>query len=159
MSTTNQTVQATITLTLPLEQLMQLLSMQTQTPAPMPQQTPAPMPQQQMNPAPMQMPTAQQMPQAQPNPAQMPTAQQMPQAQTQMNPAPQMQQSPMPQQTAPQTYTVEQIGLAARPLMENGRQQELAALLTEFGVPSVAALPEDRRADFAARLRSMGGQI
>lgn len=65
----------------------------------------------------------------------------------------------MPAQTAPQTYTVQQLGLAARPLVEQGRQQELLALLAEYGVPSVAALPEASRADFAARLRAMGGQI
>ena len=65
----------------------------------------------------------------------------------------------VPAQAAPQTYTVQQLGQAARPLMENGRQQELIGLLTEFGVQSVAALPENRRADFAARLRAMGGLI
>lgn len=67
--------------------------------------------------------------------------------------------APMPTQTAPQTYSVQDLGLAARPLMENGRQQELIALLAEFGVQSVAAIPENRRADFAARLRALGGQI
>lgn len=67
--------------------------------------------------------------------------------------------APLPAQTAPQTYTVQQLGQAARPLMENGRQQELIGLLAEFGVQSVAALPENRRADFAARLRAMGGLI
>lgn len=67
--------------------------------------------------------------------------------------------APMPPQTAPQTYSVTDLGLAARPLMENGRQQELIALLAEFGVQSVAAIPENRRADFAARLRALGGQI
>lgn len=84
-----------------------------------------------------------------------------PQNLSQMFPAmPQAQPTPAPMPTAqPQTYTVEQLGLAARPLMENGRQQELIALLAEFGVPSVAAIPEDRRADFAARLRALGGQI
>ena len=65
----------------------------------------------------------------------------------------------VPAQTAPQTYTVQQLGQAARPLMENGRQQELIGLLAEFGVQSVTALPENRRADFAARLRAMGGLI
>lgn len=67
--------------------------------------------------------------------------------------------APLPAQTAPQTYTVQQLGQAARPLMENGRQQELIGLLAEFGVRSVAELPENRRADFAARLRAMGGLI
>lgn len=76
-------------------------------------------------------------------------------------PAPLPVQTPaaMPAQTAPQTYTVQQLGQAARPLMENGRQQELIGLLAEFGVQSVTALPENRRADFAARLRAMGGLI
>lgn len=62
-------------------------------------------------------------------------------------------------QTAPQTYTVQQLGLAARPLMEQGRQPELIALLTEFGVQSVAAIPKERTGEFAARLRALGGQI
>ena len=67
--------------------------------------------------------------------------------------------APLPAQTAPQIYTVQQLGQAARPLMENGRQQELIGLLAGFGVRWVAALPENRRADFAARLRAMGGLI
>ncbi len=65
----------------------------------------------------------------------------------------------IPAQTTAPVYTVQQLGQAARPLMESGRQQELVNLLAEFGVQSVAALPEERRADFAARLRAMGGLI
>lgn len=65
----------------------------------------------------------------------------------------------IPAQTTAPVYTVQQLGQAARPLMEQGRQQELVNLLAEFGVQSVAALPENRRADFAARLRAMGGLI
>ena len=61
--------------------------------------------------------------------------------------------------TQTQSYSVQDLMLAARPLAESGRQQELIAMLVEFGVPSVAAIPEDKRADFAARLRAMGGQI
>lgn len=67
--------------------------------------------------------------------------------------------APLPTQTAPRAYTVQELGLAARPLVEMGRQQELMALLSEFGAPSVAELPESQRAAFAARLRTMGGQI
>jgi hypothetical protein len=142
-------MQATITLTLTQEQLLTLLNAapaQAQTAAPTPtlarmfaQPVAAPMPQAQ----PMQTPAP--MPQAQPTPAQMP----------QVQPTP----APMPTQTAPQTYSVTDLGLAARPLMENGRQQELIALIAEFGVPSIAAIPENRRTEFAARLRSLGGQI
>ena len=65
----------------------------------------------------------------------------------------------IPVQTAAPIYTVQQLGQAARPLMEQGRQQELVALLAEFGVRSVAELPETGRADFAARLRALGGAI
>lgn len=146
-----QKIQATITLTLTTEQLLSLLNaapeqVQTTAPTPAPAQmfppmaaAPAPMPQMQAAPAPMPVqPTATPAPilQAQPAPAPMPT-----------------------QTAAPQTYSVTDLGLAARPLMENGRQQELIALLAEFGVQSVAAIPENRRADFAARLRALGGQI
>ena len=85
----------------------------------------------------------------------------------QIQPAP-MQTAPMPMQTAPapmpvqtaqQTYSVQDLMLAARPLVENKRQQELLALLAEFGVSAVTAIPENRRAEFAARLRALGGQI
>ena len=140
-----QKIQATITLTLTQEQLLTLLNAAptpapTQTPTPMPTPTPAPTPAQMF---------------AQPTPAPMPQAQPMAQPVA----VPVQTPAPMPTQTAPQTYSVTELGLAARPLMENGRQQELIALLTEFGVPSVAAIPENRRADFAARLRALGGQI
>lgn len=64
-----------------------------------------------------------------------------------------------PTQTTPRTYTVQELGLAARPLVEMGRQQELMNLLAEFGASSVAELPENSRAAFAAKLRTMGGQI
>lgn len=138
-----QKIQATITLTLTQEQLLTLLNA---APTPAPTQTPTPMP----TPA--------------PTPAQMfaqPVAAPMPQAQPMAQPVavPVQTPAPMPTQTAPQTYSVTDLGLAARPLMENGRQQELIALLAEFGVQSVAAIPENRRADFAARLRALGGQI
>ena len=168
-----QKIQATITLTLTPEQLLMLLNAQPPasqpTPAPMPQTVaPASAPQNQPTFAPQghweapasagsaqmfpAMPTATPAPMPQQTP--MPT---MPQAQI---PAAQPMQPPAPMPTAqPQTYTVEQLGLAARPLVESGRREELVALLAEFGVPSVAALPEDRRADFAARLRALGGQI
>lgn len=66
--------------------------------------------------------------------------------------------APLPQASAP-TYSVQQLSLAARPLVEMGRQQDLMSLLAEFGAPSVAELPENQRGAFAAKLRAMGGQI
>lgn len=65
----------------------------------------------------------------------------------------------IPAQTVPQTYSIQALALAARPLMEMGRQAEIQQLLSEFGVTSLANLPEDKRAGFAARLRALGGQI
>ena len=137
-------IQATVTITLTKEQLLQLLIGNSPevviVPAPVqqaPAPAPAPMPVQQ-TPAPVQQAPA-------PAPAPVP----MP-----------VQQTPaIPVQTAPQTYSVQELMLAARPLAENGKKQELLALLAEFGVPAVTNIPEDRRADFAARLRAIGGQI
>lgn len=148
--------QVTITLTLTREQLLSLLgnapavsaapaaalpSATTATPA-APLSAPAPQPS--MVSAPSQLAAP---------PAQVQAPPPLPAVQPMQTPV------QMPAQTAPLTYTVQQLGLAARPLMEQGRQQELLALMAEFGVPSIAALPEGSRADFAARLRAMGGQI
>jgi hypothetical protein len=166
-----QNIQATIMLTLTKEQLMLLLNAQ-----PTPVQTAAPTPA-----APVQMaaqPTApnlaQMFPTAAPAapavtsptvqnviPGALPSAPVQPSQTPPPMPASAQPITPqqMPVQTAPQTYTAEQLGLAARPLVESGRREELVALLAEFGVPSVVAIPENRRADFAARLRAMGGQI
>lgn len=65
----------------------------------------------------------------------------------------------IPTQTAQQTYSIQALAVAARPLMEMGRQAEIQQLLAEFGVQSLSNLPEGKRADFAARLRALGGQI
>lgn len=62
--------------------------------------------------------------------------------------------------TQVRTYSVNDLAIACRPLMEAGKQPELQALLTEFGAPAgLASVPENRRAEFAGRLRQMGGQI
>ena len=76
--------------------------------------------------------------------------------------APVQRQEPLPTSIPTQvpTYTVQDLCLACRPLMEAGKQAELQALLTEFGASAgIAAIPENRRSDFAARIRSLGGQI
>ena len=76
--------------------------------------------------------------------------------------APVQRQEPLPTGIPTQvpTYTVQDLCLACRPLMEAGKQAELQALLTEFGASAgIAAIPENRRSDFAARIRSLGGQI
>lgn len=76
--------------------------------------------------------------------------------------APVQRQEPLPTGIPTQvpTYTVQDLCLACRPLMEAGKQAELQALLAEFGASAgIAAIPENRRSDFAARIRSLGGQI
>ena len=156
-------IQATITLDLTREQLMTLLTsapnVQTAVQMPEPVQD-TPLPQMPVQAPPMpEMPP--QMPVQQTPPVQMPTQQTPVQQTPPVQTPPQMPvQTPvqMPAQQT-QTYTVEQIGRAARPLVEGGRQQELVALLAEFGVVSVAALPEEARAAFVQRIRAMGAQI
>lgn len=62
--------------------------------------------------------------------------------------------------TQVRTYSVNDLAIACRPLMEAGKQPELQTLLAEFGAPAgLASVPENRRAEFAGRLRQMGGQI
>lgn len=87
-----------------------------------------------------------------------------------LNPsAPPLQSEPLPVQQEPlptgiptqvRAYSVNDLAIACRPLMEAGKQPELQALLAEFGAPAgLASVPENRRAEFAGRLRQMGGQI
>lgn len=62
--------------------------------------------------------------------------------------------------TQVRTYSVNDLAIACRPLMEAGKLPELQALLAEFGASAgLASVPENRRAEFAGRLRQMGGQI
>ncbi|GEM_PF-4008976 len=77
-------------------------------------------------------------------------------------PAPPLQSEPLPTgiPTQVRAYSVNDLAIACRPLMEAGKQPELQALLAEFGAPAgLASVPENRRAEFAGRLRQMGGQI
>lgn len=153
-----------ISLEVTAEQLMKiamLLSETTTTPnaAPVQQITPTPAIPQQTAPAIPAMQTAPPMPPAAPVIPAAPTVQQMFPPPAPQQAAPMPAQPAIPAQTAPQTYTVQELSLAARPLMEMGRQQDLMNLLAEFGAPSVAELPEIQRAAFAAKLRAMGGQI
>lgn len=94
-------------------------------------------------------------------PAAAPTPAAVAQMFAQPAPAPAPQQAPptIPAQTAPAAYTTQQLSVAARPLVEMGRQQELMQLLAKYSAASVADLPENQRAAFAADLRAMGGQI
>lgn len=84
-------------------------------------------------------------------PAQQQIQQQVPQQQ--------MQTQPGPVPTATQTYTLEQLSVAATQLIDAGRRMELVSLLGSFGVPALTAIPQDQYGNFATHLRSMGAKI
>lgn len=66
---------------------------------------------------------------------------------------------PGPVPTAPQTYTLEQLSIAATALIDAGRRVELVALLGTFSVPALTALPQEQYGNFATHLRGMGAKI
>ena len=62
--------------------------------------------------------------------------------------------------TAPDpVYDLQQLTLAASPLVDAGRQTELVALLAQFGVQSLTQLPKEHYGAFATALRGMGARI
>lgn len=61
--------------------------------------------------------------------------------------------------TTAQTYTMEQIAVAATQLVDAGRRGELVNLLAQFGVQALTALPKEQYGNFATALRQMGARI
>ena len=61
--------------------------------------------------------------------------------------------------TAAQTYTQDQLALAASGLIDAGRIAELQQLLAAFNVPSLVQLPKEQYGAFATKLREMGAKI
>ncbi|MGE4215145.1 MAG: hypothetical protein AB7E42_10290 [Anaerotignaceae bacterium] len=111
--------------------------------------------------APIQPPTAQpqQMPTNNPfinstiqQSQQLPVQQSVPIQQT----APMQQSAPI---TAPAAYTLEQLALAAAPLMDAGKMEALTSVLQSFGVVSLQELPVDRYGAFATAIRGLGANI
>ena len=92
--------------------------------------------------------------------APVPTAQapvQQPVAQT---PVTEVQQSAaIPTSHVAQAYTVEQLQMAMAPLVDAGKMEEIRALLSGFGVPSIMGLQPDQYGALATALRGMGAQI
>ena len=66
-------------------------------------------------------------------------------------------QSPVP--TTQPAYTPDDLARAAVTLVDSGRKEELQALLQNFGVDSLPALPQERYGEFATALRTMGAPI
>jgi len=61
--------------------------------------------------------------------------------------------------TTAQTYTMEQLAVAATQLVDAGRRGELVNLLAAFGVQALTALPKEQYGNFATQLRAMGARI
>lgn len=61
--------------------------------------------------------------------------------------------------TTAQTYTMEQIAVAATQLVDAGRRGELVELLAQFGVQALTALPKEQYGAFATHLRAKGAKI
>lgn len=70
---------------------------------------------------------------------------------------PQVQVAPVP--TSTQSYTMEQLAVAATQLMDAGRRAELVSLLSSFGVQALTALPKEQYGAFATQLRTLGAKI
>ncbi len=61
--------------------------------------------------------------------------------------------------TAAQSYTMEQLAVAATQLVDAGRREELVQLLQQFGVEALTALPKEQYGAFATALRQMGAKV
>ena len=61
--------------------------------------------------------------------------------------------------TAAQTYTQDQLALAASGLVDAGRMTELQQLLASFNVQALTQLPKEHYGAFATKLREMGAKI
>lgn len=61
--------------------------------------------------------------------------------------------------TTPQTYTIDQLAVAATQLLDAGRQPEVVNLLQQFGVQALMELPKEHYGAFATALRQMGAKL
>lgn len=72
-------------------------------------------------------------------------------------PAPQQPSGAVP--TSAPTYDLTQLGVAAQPLMDAGRQNEIIAWLNQRGVQALTQLDPSQYGEFATFLRSLGAKI
>lgn len=68
-------------------------------------------------------------------------------------------QMPTAVPTTTQSYTMEQLAVAATQLVDAGRRNELVGLLQAFGVRALTMLPKEQYGTFATKLREMGAKI
>lgn len=74
-------------------------------------------------------------------------------------PAPPTQQPAGAVPTSAPTYDLTQLGVAAQPLMDAGRQNEIIAWLNQRGVQALTQLDPSQYGEFATFLRSLGAKI
>lgn len=74
-------------------------------------------------------------------------------------PGAQQGQQPGAVPTTTPTYTMEQLGVAAGPLVDAGRAGELTAWLNQRGAASLSQLDPAHYGDFATYLRGLGARI
>lgn len=73
--------------------------------------------------------------------------------------------APQPEAPAPQTpvaekkYSLGELQVACKPLMDNGRLQDIALIVKDLGAESLTILPADKYGAFAERIREMGAKI
>lgn len=66
---------------------------------------------------------------------------------------------PVPPVAAAPSYTKEQLCVAGAELTTSGKTNELIALMAQFGINQINALPENQYGAFATALRGLGAQI
>lgn len=92
-----------------------------------------------------------------------PAANQVPQVQTAtpaaVTPAP----APVAPAPAPapvqKTYTLDELSLASAELIDNGKMQQIMAIIQKYGVPAINLLRPDQYESYAADIRAIGGKI
>lgn len=68
-------------------------------------------------------------------------------------------QGPVPTTAAPQTFTIEQLQVAAAGLTGMGKMPQVMGILQKFGIQAMTELPKERYGEFALALREAGAQI
>lgn len=65
----------------------------------------------------------------------------------------------VPTTAVAQTYTIEQLQVAAAGLSSMGKMPQLMGVLQRFGIQAMTELPQERYGEFATALREAGAQI
>jgi hypothetical protein len=74
-------------------------------------------------------------------------------------PAPPATDKPQPAPTKEPAYTLDQLAVAATPIADAGRQEELRQLLATLGVQALTQLQPEQYGAFATGLRALGAKI